>query len=333
LISHEALVRTAISVAGRFGLTAAERFWDPLPFFHMAGMLQLTATLQAGGAFLTMTHFEPGEALRQMAAERATFIFPCFPTITRSLIHHPDFAATDLSSVRGLLDTGPPESLREVEERFGISSVTSYGLTEAGGVAAFGHLDDPPDKRHSTGGRPFRGIEIRIVDPETEQDLPPGEIGSVLVRGVGLFEGYYKDEEHTNLAMTGGWLHTGDLGRMDEDGRVSYGGRSKDMLKVGGENVSALEVEAYLGSHPAVKVVAVVGVPDEKYAEVPAAFVECVPGSAASEEELIAFCKGQIATFKVPRYVRFVDEWPLSATKIQKYRLRDSLLTELGLRE
>jgi acyl-CoA synthetase (AMP-forming)/AMP-acid ligase II len=332
LISHEALVRTAISVAARFGLTSSERFWDPLPFFHMAGMLQLTATLHAGGAFLTMTHFEPGEALRQMAGERATFIFPCFPTITRSLIHHPDFAATDLSSVRGLLDTGPPESLREVEERFGVPSVTSYGLTEAGGVAAFGHLDDPPAKRHSTGGRPFRGMEVRIVDPETEEDLPPGVTGGVLVRGVGLFEGYYKDQEHTRQALEGGWLHTGDLGRVDEDGRVSYGGRTKDMLKVGGENVSALEIEAYLGTHPAVKVVAVVGVPDAKYAEVPAAFVECVPGSRISEDELVGFCTGQIATFKVPRYVRFVEEWPLSATKIQKYRLRESLLAELGLR-
>jgi fatty-acyl-CoA synthase len=333
LISHEALVRTGISVSGRFGLTAAERFWDPLPFFHLAGLLQLTATLHAGGAFLTMTHFEPGEALRQLASERATFIFPCFPTITRSLIHHPDFATTDLSGVRGLLDTGPAESLREVEERFGVPSVTSYGLTEAGGVAAFGHLDDPPAKRHATGGRPFRGMEVRIVDPETEEELPPGETGSVLVRGVGLFEGYYKDEEHTSRAMAGGWLHTGDLGRVDEDGRVSYGGRSKDMLKVGGENVSALEIEAYLGTHPAVKVVAVVGVPDEKYAEVPAAFVECVPGSTVSEDELIGFCKGQIASFKVPRHVRFVDEWPLSATKIQKYRLRESLLAELGPRE
>jgi acyl-CoA synthetase (AMP-forming)/AMP-acid ligase II len=331
LISHEALVRTAISVAGRLGLTAAERFWDPLPFFHMAGMLQLTATLHAGGAYLTMTHFEPGEALRQMAGERATFIFPCFPTITRSLIHHPDFVTTDLSSVRGVLDTGPAGSLREVEERFGVPAVTSYGLTEAGGVAAFGHLDDPPEKRHTTGGRPFRGMQVRVVDPETAQELPPGETGSVLVRGVGLFEGYYKDEEQTRLAMAGGWLHTGDLGRLDEDGRVSYGGRSKDMLKVGGENVSALEVEAYLGTHAAVKVVAVVGVPNAKYGEVPAAFVELVPHTGVSEDELIAHCRGQIASFKVPRYVRFVEEWPMSATKIQKHRLRASLVTELGL--
>jgi fatty-acyl-CoA synthase/long-chain acyl-CoA synthetase len=331
LITHEALVRTGISVAGRFGFTDAERFWDPLPFFHMGAMLQLTATLHAGGAFLTMTHFEPGAALRQIAGERSTFIFPCFPTITRSLIHDPGFASTDLSTVRGLLDTGPAESLQEVERRFGVPAVTSYGLTEAGGVIAFGHLDDPPEQRSSTGGRPFRGMEVRIVDPESEQDLPAGETGSVLVRGVGLFDGYYKDPEHTAQALAGGWLHTGDLGRVDEDGRVAYGGRTKDMLKVGGENVSALEVEAYVGTHPDVKVVAVVGVPDPRYQEVPAAFIERVPGSEVSEDDLIDYCRGQIASFKVPRYVRFVEEWPLSATKIQKHRLRASLLSELGL--
>ena len=319
LITHEALVRTAISVVRRWELTAEERFWDPLPFFHLAGLLQLTATLYAGGAFLTTTHFEPGEALRQIAEERATFVFPCFPTITRSLMHHPDFASTDLSRVRGLLDTGPPESLREVESRFGVPSVTSYGLTEAGGVIAFGHLDDPPEKRHTTGGRPFRGMEVRLED------------GAILARGVGLFEGYHRDEEQTRRVMEGGWLHTGDLGRLDEDGRVSYGGRTKDMLKVGGENVSALEVEEFLGTHPSVKVVAVVGVPDAKYIEVPAAFVERVPGSEVSEQELIDHCTGQIASFKVPRYVRFVDEWPMSATKIQKYHLRESLVAELGL--
>ena len=330
LITHEALVRTAISVARRFGLTARERFWDPLPFFHMGGLLQLTATLWADGAFLTMTHFEAGLALRQIADERSTFIFPCFPTITQSLIHHPDFAAADLSTVRGLLDTGPAESLREVERRFGVPVVTSYGLTEAGGVIAFGHLDDPLEQRSTTGGRPFRGMEARIVDGETGAELAPGETGSVLLRGVGLFDGYHKHPEETAAATAGGWLQTGDLGRVDGEGRISYAGRSKDMLKVGGENVSALEVEAYLGTHPAVKVVAVVGVPDERYAEVPAAFVERIPGSAVEAGELIEFCRGRIASFKVPRHVRFVEEWPMSATKIQKHRLRESLLAELG---
>ena len=132
-------------------------------------------------------------------------------------------------------------------------------------------------------------------------------------------------------AMEGGWLNTGDLGVIDEDGRVAYRGRFKDMLKVGGENVSALEIEAYLGTHPKVKVVAVASVPDEKYTEVPAAFVEIVPGEALTEEELIAYCKDQIANFKIPRYVRFVTEWPMSATKIQKFKLRADLLAELGL--
>jgi acyl-CoA synthetase (AMP-forming)/AMP-acid ligase II len=277
-----------------------------------------------------MTHFEPGSALRQIAGERSTFMFPTFPTITQSLIHHPDFAATELSTVRGLLDTGPPESLREVERRFGIPVVTSYGLTEAGGVIAFGHLEDPAEKRSTTGGRPFRGMEARVVDAETEVDLPAGETGSMLLRGPGLFDGYHKDPEQTATVMAGGWLHTGDLGRIDEEGRVSYGGRLKDMLKVGGENVSALEVEAFLCLHPAVKVVAVVGVPDARYFEVPAAFVERVPGADVSEDELIDHCRGQIATFKIPRYVRFVEEWPMSATKIQKHRLRDSLRAELG---
>jgi acyl-CoA synthetase (AMP-forming)/AMP-acid ligase II len=140
-----------------------------------------------------MTHFEAGLALRQIADERSTFIFPCFPTLTQSLIHHPDFAAADLSTVRGLLDTGPAESLREVERRFGVPVVTSYGLTEAGGVIAFGHLDDPLEQRSTTGGRPFRGMEARIVDRETGAELAPGETGSVLLRGVGLFDGYHKD--------------------------------------------------------------------------------------------------------------------------------------------
>jgi acyl-CoA synthetase (AMP-forming)/AMP-acid ligase II len=130
--------------------------------------------------------------------------------------------------------------------------------------------------------------------------------------------------------MRGGWLHTGDLGVVDADGRVSYRGRSKDMLKVGGENVSAMEVEAYLLGHPAVKVVQVVGVPDPRYVEVPAAFVELAPDATATEAELVEFCRGRIASFKVPRHVRFVDEWPMSATKIQKHRLRESLVAELG---
>ena len=183
-------------------------------------------------------------------------------------------------------------------------------------MIAFGHLEDPIEKRSTTGGRPFRGMEAKIVDPDTGVELPPNTPGAVLLRGVGLFEGYYKDPEQTAKAMEGGWLNTGDLGIIDEDGRVAYRGRFKDMLKVGGENVSALEIEAYLGTHPKVKVVAVASVPDEKYTEVPAAFVEIVPGESLTEDELIAYCKDQIANFKIPRYVRFIRKIVTDASEL-----------------
>jgi fatty-acyl-CoA synthase len=330
LITHEGLVRTADAIVERFRLTEAERFWDPLPLFHMAGLLPLLSNLRAGGTFLSMTHFEPGAALRQMEAEGCTFTYPCFPTITQSILRHPDYPATDLRNVRALLDTAPPETLREIGRRIPQAVVlTSYGLTEGGGVVAFSHLDDGERERTETGGRPFRGMEVRIADPDTDEELPVGEIGQILVRGPGLFDGYHGDPEKTAEAMRGGWLHTGDLGCVDADGRIAYRGRSKDMLKVGGENVAALEIEAFLQSHPAVKIAQVVGVPDPKYIEVPAAFVELDAGSTCTEVELVDYCRGTIAAFKVPRMIRFVDEWPMSATKIQKHRLREQLLAEL----
>lgn len=329
LLSHESLVRTSLAVAERWSLTEDERFWDPLPLFHLAGLLLLMATLQVGGTFLTTTHFEPAEAIRSMTAERCTFAFPCFPTVTQAIVRHPSFDPAALSAVRGVLDTNPPEALLRLATQWpGPKVVASYGLTEAGGVVCFSHLDDP-DETRVRGGRPFRGMEVRIADPETDAELPPGEVGQILVRGPGLFEGYHDDRETTDRAMRGGWLHTGDLGAVDADGRVSYRGRLKDMLKVGGENVAALELEAFLASHPQVKLAQVVGVPDAKYVEVPAAFVELADGADLAPDELAAWCRGRIASFKIPRHVRVVREWPMSATKIQKHRLREGLLAEL----
>lgn len=332
LITHESLVRTALGIAERFDLTEAEKFWDPLPLFHMAGLLLLLANASTGGTFMSMTHFEPGAALRQMEDEGCTFAYPCFPTITQSILRHPDYERTDLGRVRALLDTAPPAVLRQIGQRIPQAVVlTSYGLTEGGGVVAFSHLDDSERERTESGGRPFRGMEVRIADPDTDEERPIGEVGQILVRGPGLFDGYHKDPDRTAEAMRGGWLHTGDLGRVDADGRISYVGRSKDMLKVGGENVAALEVESFLAGHPAVRIAQVVGVPDDKYLEVPAAFVELDAGSTLTETDLIDYCRGTIAAFKVPRHVRFVTEWPMSATKIQKHRLREELLRELGL--
>jgi fatty-acyl-CoA synthase len=332
VLSHEGLVRTAIGAAERWRITSADKIWDPLPMFHMGAVFPLLAMLHEGATFLTQTHFEPGEALQLMADEGCTFAYPTFPTITQNLIHHRDFASTDLGRVRLVVDTGSPESLRRTQEHFPDAPViTLYGGTEHGGGVAFSHLDEPLEQRVTTGGRPFRGTRVRIVDPESRRELPARERGEIAVHGAGLFDGYHNDPERTAQVLQDGWYYTGDLGMVDEEGRITFLGRLKDMLKVGGENVAAAEIEAYLGTHPAVKIAQVVGVPDPRYVEVPAAFIELVPGSTADEAEILAFCRGRIATFKVPRYVRFVEEWPMSATKIQKFRLRDELVAELGL--
>jgi len=173
---------------------------------------------------------------------------------------------------------------------------------------------------------------VRIVEPESGRDVRTGQRGEVLVRGYSVLEGYHKDAEKTAQAIDrDGWFHTGDIGSLDEHGTIMFHGRYKDMLKVGGENVAAAEIEALLGRHPAVKLAQVVGIPDAKYVEVPAAFVELKPGNSASEADLVSFCKGEVAAFKVPRVVRFVDDWPMSSSKIQKFRLRQALVAELGL--
>ncbi|GLX11156.1 class I adenylate-forming enzyme family protein [Microbispora sp. NBRC 16548] len=324
-LSHQALVRTALCAADRFSLTEDERFWDPLPLFHMAGLLPMVANISRGGAMLSMLHFKADVALRQLVEERATFAYPAFPTITQALVHHPDFAAADLSRIRGILETGPADYLCGVEAAFpGAKVVSSYGLTEAGGVITYSHLEETFEERIGTTGRPFPGMRVRIVDPETGLDCPAGVQGEIRVTGPGMFEGYLNDPVYTaERTDEQGFLCTGDLGALDEQGRVIYTGRLKDMLKVGGENVAAAEIEAHLGQHPAVKIAQVVGVSDARLIEVPVAFVELAPGRKAEPEELIEHCRLSLASFKVPRRVFFVDEWPMSTTKIQKFRLRE----------
>ena len=195
---------------------------------------------------------------------------------------------------------------------------------------AFGEPDDSAEQRATTSGRPFRGIEVDVRDTEHNTSQPVGVRGELVIRGYCLFEGYYKDAAKNAEAFDSeGWFHTGDLGCVDEVGRISFLGRVKDMLKVGGENVAAVEIESFLQTHPAVLLAQVVAAPDAKYGEVAAAFVQLRPGVASSEDELIAHCRGSIASFKVPRHIRFVTEWPMSATKIQKYRLRDAIAAEL----
>jgi len=333
VLSHEALVRTAV-VAGRtkFRITPEDRFWDPLPMFHMSSILPLIGVFDGGGTFLSMTHFEPRSALRMLDEECATISFATFPAITQSLLNHEDYHPDRWRGIRLINNVAPPDTLRDMQSRMPHTiQISSYGLTECGGVVAFNDPEDTLEQRCTTSGVPFDGIEVEIRDLLTGEPSPPLTPGEIVVRGYCVFDHYHKDPEGTTEALDDdGWFHTGDIGSMTSEGRISYLGRTKDMLKVGGENVAAIEIESFIATHPSVSIVAVVGLPDSRYVEVPAAFIELRPGERATEEEIIEFCRNGMARFKVPRYVRFVDEWPMSATKIQKFRLQERLARELA---
>jgi acyl-CoA synthetase (AMP-forming)/AMP-acid ligase II len=337
LISHEAMVRNSVALGRhRYQLRHGDRFWSPLPLFHIAAILPMIAIFDVGGTYLTMGYFEAGAALAMLEKERATATYPCFVTIMSDLIEHPAFRRTDLSRIR-LMNSNfavQPPGIREamLAAMPQAIQVGTFGMTETAGTVSTSMLTDPLEARVTRLGKPLPGLEVRIVDPETGEEAARGARGEVWVRGYSTLEGYYKDPVKTAAAIDAdGWYHTGDIGSRDAAGNMMFHGRIKDMLKVGGENVAAAEIEACLQRHPAVKLAQVVGIPDARYVEVPAAFIELRSGAAASVDELVSHCRREIAGFKVPRHVRFVVEWPLSTSKIQKFRLRDGLMQELAL--
>jgi acyl-CoA synthetase (AMP-forming)/AMP-acid ligase II len=337
LLTHEAMVRNSIALGRhRYALEQEDVFWSPLPMFHIAAILPLCAIFDVGGAYATMMYFDAGVALRMLESEKVTATYPCFVTIMSDLIYHPSFAQTDLSRIT-LMNSNfavqPPGIAAAMLKSLPQATyVGTFGMTETAGTVTTSRLDDPLEQRLKRLGKPLPGVEVRIVDMETGEDAPPGGRGEVLVRGYSVLEGYYKDPEKTAKALdTDGWYHTGDIGSLDEAGTMMFHGRLKDMLKVGGENVAAAEIEGCLQRHPAVKLAQVVGIPDQRLMEVAAAFIERKPDASVSEQELVDFCRREIAGFKVPRHVRFVAEWPMSSSKIQKFRLREQLVRELGL--
>jgi fatty-acyl-CoA synthase len=305
--------------------------WDPLPLFHMSSIIPLTFIVDAGGTYVSMTHFEPAAALKQMQQIPPTLMFSCFPPVTMALITHPEWAGTDLSQVRVWINIAPIETLRVMALALPhAAQIGSYGITEGGGIISFNDARETQRQLEETVGPAVPSTEVRIVGP-TGVDLPPGVHGEILVRGIGVMKGYYRDAERTAQVLDAdGWLHTGDLCSIDDDGQISYVGRTKDMLKVGGENVAPAEIESYLSKHPAVQLVQVVGVPDDRLAEVACAYIELREGFSAEPAEFIEYCRGQIAGFKVPRHVRIITEWPMSATKIKRFRLREMFLEEQG---
>lgn len=330
MLRHRSLGETGAALAERFRLTPDDRLWDPLPLFHMSTMLPMTACRTAGACFVGMSHFSAGEALRLFEAERITVNYAGFPTIVSAIAAHPRFAAWDQSRLRINHVVGPPDLLRRYQREFpGAVLVNSYGLTEATGVPCYSDLDDPADLLCETSGRLFDGMEAMIADADTGEAVRDGQAGEIRLRGFALFAGYYRDPQASEAAIPAdGWLRTGDLGRIGPGGRLIYDGRLKDMLKIGGENVAAVELESFLMTHPSIRMAQVVGVPDDHLMEVAAAFIELHEGHALEEEDVVRHCLGQIATYKVPRYVRFVSDWPMSATKVQKFKLRQGFAAD-----
>ena len=331
--THEALVRNGIVTGrSRFLLSEQDRFWDPLPMFHVSFLIPMIACVDAGAEIISMSRFDGEQALEIIEKQRATWVFAAFQAIAGGLLAAPSFGRRSTGSVRMSMCIGNPPDLRRFQAAFPAADLLStYGSTETGGVITYHEPDATPEQRVTTCGTAFRGVELAIKDLESPAHLDADRVGEILVRGYSVLDGYLNDPRATADAIDAdGWLHTGDLGAIDGRGQLIFHGRVKDMIKVGGENVSSAEVEALLAEHPAVRVVHVVGAPDARLDEVVAAYVEIVPGAAVREQDVIDFCREQVAGYKVPRYVRFVDDWPMSATKVRKDELRRWIAAELA---
>ena len=331
MLSHESFSRYAASIKKRMRLDEDDIFWAALPMFHIGGVAFVIASLFVGSTFIHTGNYNPDVALQQIRDERPTVALPAFETIWVPIVNHPTREEDDFDSIRLVMVVGVPERLRQFQEQTPHAPILNcFGQTEVCAFLSLCELDDEPELRFTKGGFPLPGMIAEVHDPESGEILPNGSVGKLWYRGPNMFDGYFRDPELTEEVFDErGFFRTGDICELDIDGRVTFVSRLKDMLKVGGENVSAAEVEGYLITHPSIALAQVVAAPDERYVEVPAAYIQLKPDAQATEEEIIDFCRGKIATYRVPRYVRFVDDWPMSGTKIKKVILREMIADEL----
>lgn len=338
-LSHRNILNNARFIGEMLKVTAEDRICVPVPMYHCFGMVAGALVCAVSGATLVFPseEFEPGAALRAAAAERCTTMYGV-PTMYLTMLDHPDFSSTDVSSLRTGIMAGAPcpvELMKRTVEAFHLPEITiAYGMTETSPVSFQSCTDDPVEKRCGTVGRVHPHVEAKIVDLDGNT-TPRGEQGQLLTRGYLVMQGYWDDPGRTAEAINAdGWMHTGDLGTMDEDGWLRITGRLKDMIIRGGENVYPREIEELLYRHPKVLEVQVFGVPDPKLGESVAAWVQLREGEQSTAEELQAFCEDKIAHFKIPRHIRFVTAFPMTVTgKIQKFEMRKQFAEELGLQE
>ncbi|MFO8046485.1 MAG: AMP-binding protein [Halomonas sp.] len=337
-LSHHNILNNGFFVARTMALTEHDRMVIPVPLYHCFGMVMGNLGCVTHGA--TMIYpgdgFDPEATLRAVSEEKATTLYGV-PTMFIAELEHPEFEQFDLSSLRTGIMAGsicPIEVMRKVIERMNMKDVTiCYGMTETSPVSFQTQTDAPLEKRVTTVGTIHPHLEVKLVSPDTGAAVARGETGELCTRGYSVMLGYWNNEEATAKAIdSAGWMHTGDLATMDDEGYVAIVGRIKDMIIRGGENIYPREIEDFLYTHAAISDVQVIGVPDEKYGEEVMAWVKLADGQALTADELKAFCKGKIAHYKVPRYVKFVDEFPMTVTgKIQKFKMREEATHELGL--
>lgn len=342
MLSHDNMLRNAAYVAARFNLKAGDRYYSARPYYHVAGTtLSLLAALTTGACLFSSPSFEPEEALSTMWSEECTHTSGN-DTMFLMMLNHPKFGQYPLKLRNGWVSCGPEVSRRVVEHMGMKGLVQAYGLSEASPNVCMSHYDDDLEKRIEGWAHILDDVEVRLVDPETGVVLAPGHNGQVSgeiqVRGWSVMQGYYKMPEQTAKAIDAeGWLHTGDLGIMDDEGRLKFITRIKDVFRVGGENVAPAEVEDVLHKHPKIKQAQVIGVPDPRLIEVPAAYVILNEGETATPEELIAWSKERLANFRVPRYLKIVDSFEhigmTGSAKVQKNKLRAQALIDFGLEE
>jgi fatty-acyl-CoA synthase len=337
-LSHHNILNNGYFTGEMCAYTERDRVCIPVPFYHCFGMVlgNMAAVTHGACIVIPAPGFEPAATLRATADERCTSLYGV-PTMFIAELALPDFADYDLSTLRTGIMAGSPcpvEVMKRVISEMHMAEVTiAYGMTETSPVSCQTRPDDDTERRVSTVGRVHPHVEVKIINPDNGLVLPRGEPGEMCTRGYSVMLGYWNEPEKTAEAIDAArWMHTGDLAVMDEAGYLNIVGRIKDMVIRGGENVYPREVEEFLYTHPAIEDVQVIGVPDEKYGEELCAWVKLRPGAELTEEDVRAFCVGKIAHYKVPRYVRFTQEFPMTVTgKVQKFKMRETSVAELGL--
>ena len=337
MLTHYNIVNNAYNIAQCMKLTKEDRLCIPVPFFHCFGfVLGTLACVSVGATMVPIQEFNPKQVLQTVQDEKCTALHGV-PTMFIAELNDPDFEKYDLSSLRTGIMAGSPcpiEVMKAVIEKMGAKEITiAYGQTESSPVITQTRTDDPIHLRVETVGRALPKVEVKIVEPGTNKEVPPGVQGELCPRGYHVMKGYYKNPEATKEVIDeDGWLHTGDLAVMDENGYCRITGRLKDMIIRGGENIYPREIEEFLYQHPKILDVQVVGVPDEKYGEEVMAWIILKEGETATAEEIREFCRGKISRHKIPRYIEFTDSYPMTASgKIQKFKLREMAKQRLRL--